>query len=88
MSVLVFAIFALAACGGALAVVLSQNVVRMAFWLIISLIVLNIAFLGSTLIYISGGITIAQWMVARTILGIAFLITGVILGVRVKPNPK
>lgn len=43
------------------------------FWLIISLIVLNIAFLGSTLIYISGGITLAQWMVARTILGIAFV---------------
>lgn len=43
------------------------------FWLIISLIVLNIAFLGSTLIYISGGITMAQWMVARTILGIAFV---------------
>ncbi len=37
MNEIVFAIFALAACGGALAVVLSQNVVRMAFWLIISL---------------------------------------------------
>lgn len=43
------------------------------FWLIISLIVLNIAFLGSTLFYISGGITIGQWMMARTILGIAFV---------------
>ncbi|MCA9085279.1 MAG: NADH-quinone oxidoreductase subunit J, partial [Planctomycetaceae bacterium] len=32
-----FLLFALAACGGAIAVVLSQTVVRMAFWLIISL---------------------------------------------------
>lgn len=43
------------------------------FWLIISLIVLNVAFLASTLIYVSGGISLGQWMIARTILGIAFV---------------
>ena len=32
-----FTIFALVACGGAVAVVLTQSVVRMAFWLVISL---------------------------------------------------
>jgi len=34
---LLFWVFALATCGGALAVVLNQNVARMAFWLIVSL---------------------------------------------------
>lgn len=43
------------------------------FWLIISLIVLNAAFLGSVLAYVSGAIDLAQWIVIRTILGIAFV---------------
>ncbi len=34
---ILFLIFAIATCGGALAVVFSQNVARMAFWLIVSL---------------------------------------------------
>ena len=34
---ILFLIFAVATCGGALAVVFSQNVARMAFWLIVSL---------------------------------------------------
>jgi NADH:ubiquinone oxidoreductase subunit 6 (subunit J) len=34
---LLFYLFALATCGGAIAVVVSQNVVRMAFWLIVTL---------------------------------------------------
>ena len=34
---LLFYIFAIATCAGAVAVVLSQNVVRMAFWLVVSL---------------------------------------------------
>ncbi len=34
---ILFYIFALVTCGGAIAVVVSQNVVRMAFWLIVSL---------------------------------------------------
>ena len=32
-----FLIFALAACGGAITVVFTENVVRMAFWLIVAL---------------------------------------------------
>ena len=43
------------------------------FWLIISLIVLNAAFLASTLIYVSGGLTLGQWVITRTILGIAIV---------------
>ena len=34
---LLFWLFAAATCGGAIGVVLSQNVVRMAFWLMVSL---------------------------------------------------
>ena len=34
---LLFAIFGFLTCGAAVAVVISQNVVRMAFWLIVSL---------------------------------------------------
>ncbi|MGE3316879.1 MAG: NADH-quinone oxidoreductase subunit J [Planctomycetaceae bacterium] len=34
---LLFLLFALATCGGAIAVAVSQNVVRMAFWLIVTL---------------------------------------------------
>ncbi len=43
------------------------------FWLIISLIALSAAFLGSTLAYISHGIGMNQWMLVRTLLGIAFV---------------
>lgn len=43
------------------------------FWLIISLIALNAAFLASTLIYVSGGVSLGQWMIVRTVLGIAFV---------------
>ncbi len=78
MSVLVFAIFALAACGGALAVVLSQNVVRMAFWLIISLssvaglfFLLNADFVGATqlLIYVGGTVVLLIFGVMLTAQG-------------------
>lgn len=78
MSVLVFAIFALAACGGALAVVLSQNVVRMAFWLIISLssvaglfFLLNADFVGTTqlLIYVGGTVVLLIFGVMLTAQG-------------------
>lgn len=37
ISSLLFLVFALATCGGAVAVAVSQNVVRMAFWLIVTL---------------------------------------------------
>lgn len=75
MSVLVFSIFALAACGGALAVVLSQNVVRMAFWLIIALsstaglfFLLNADFVGATqlLIYVGGTVVLLIFGVMLT----------------------
>jgi len=78
MSVLVFAIFAAAACGGALAVVLSQNVVRMAFWLIISLssvaglfFLLNADFVGATqlLIYVGGTVVLLIFGVMLTAQG-------------------
>jgi NADH-quinone oxidoreductase subunit J len=78
MNEIVFAIFALAACGGALAVVLSQNVVRMAFWLIISLssvaglfFLLNADFVGATqlLIYVGGTVVLLIFGVMLTAQG-------------------
>ncbi len=75
MSVIVFAVFALAACGGALAVVLSQNVVRMAFWLIICLsstaglfFMLQADFVGATqlLIYVGGTVVLLIFGVMLT----------------------
>lgn len=78
MGSIVFAIFALAACGGALAVVLSQNVVRMAFWLIISLssvaglfFMLHADFVGATqlLIYVGGTVVLLIFGVMLTAQG-------------------
>lgn len=78
MNSLVFAIFALAACGGAFAIVLSQNVVRMAFWLIISLsavaglfFLLNADFVGATqlLIYVGGTVVLLIFGVMLTAQG-------------------
>ncbi len=78
MHEIVFAIFALAACGGALAVVLSQNVVRMAFWLIVSLssvaglfFLLNADFVGATqlLIYVGGTVVLLIFGVMLTAQG-------------------
>ena len=78
MNEIVFAIFALAACGGALAVVLSQNIVRMAFWLIISLcsvaglfFLLNADFVGATqlLIYVGGTVVLLIFGVMLTAQG-------------------
>ncbi len=43
------------------------------FWLIMSLIILNTAFLGSTLASISHAIAPEQWILIRTLLGIAFV---------------
>lgn len=43
------------------------------FWLIISLILLNVAFLGSTLAYVSEVLTLPDWVLVRTFLGIAFV---------------
>jgi len=78
MGAIVFSIFALAACGGALAVVLSQNVVRMAFWLIISLssvaglfFMLHADFVGATqlLIYVGGTVVLLIFGVMLTAQG-------------------
>ena len=78
MNEIVFAIFAIAACGGALAVVLSQNIVRMAFWLIISLcsvaglfFLLNADFVGATqlLIYVGGTVVLLIFGVMLTAQG-------------------
>lgn len=78
METLIFAIYALAACGGAIAVVVSQNVVRMAFWLIISLgsvaglfFMLNADFVGATqlLIYVGGTVVLLIFGVMLTASG-------------------
>jgi NADH-quinone oxidoreductase subunit J len=78
METLIFAIYALAACGGAIAVVVSQNVVRMAFWLIISLgsvaglfFLLNADFVGATqlLIYVGGTVVLLIFGVMLTASG-------------------
>jgi NADH:ubiquinone oxidoreductase subunit 6 (subunit J) len=73
-----FAVFAAAAVGGAVAVVLTQNVVRMAFWLIISLgaiaglfFSLNADFVGSAqlLIYVGGTLVLLIFGVMLTASG-------------------
>lgn len=78
MQTLIFTIYALAACGGAIAVVVSQNVVRMAFWLIISLgsvaglfFLLNADFVGATqlLIYVGGTVVLLIFGVMLTASG-------------------
>jgi NADH-quinone oxidoreductase subunit J len=75
---LLFAVFALATCGGAIAVVVSQNVVRMAFWLIISLgstsglfFLLNADFVGATqlLVYVGGTLVLLVFGVMLTASG-------------------
>ncbi|MDB5388461.1 MAG: nuoJ [Planctomycetaceae bacterium] len=75
---LLFSIFALTTCGGALAVVLSQNVVRMAFWLIISLgasaglfFLLNADFVGTAqlLVYVGGTLVLLVFGVMLTASG-------------------
>jgi NADH:ubiquinone oxidoreductase subunit 6 (subunit J) len=88
MQTLIFAIYALAACGGAIAVVVSQNVVRMAFWLIISLgsvaglfFLLNADFVGATqlLIYVGGTVVLL-------IFGVMLTASGPMLTIRSAPG--
>jgi NADH-quinone oxidoreductase subunit J len=73
-----FWLFALAACGSALAVVISQNIVRMAFWLVLSLgsvaalfFLLHADFLGATqlLIYVGGTVVLLVFGVMLTATG-------------------
>jgi NADH:ubiquinone oxidoreductase subunit 6 (subunit J) len=78
MNTFLFLVFALVACGGALAVVFSQNVVRMAFYLVISLgstaglyFLLNADFVGATqlLIYVGGTVVLLIFGVMLTASG-------------------
>lgn len=75
---LLFWVFALTTCGGAIAVVLTQNVVRMAFWLIISLgalaglfFLLNADFVGTAqlLVYVGGTLVLLVFGVMLTASG-------------------
>lgn len=72
---LLFWIFAIVSCGSAIAVVATQNVVRMAFWLIMSLgsvaalfFLLDADFLGATqlLIYVGGTVVLLIFGVMLT----------------------
>ncbi len=78
MGTALFTVFATVACGAALAVVLSQNVVRMAFYLVISLgstaglfFLLNADFVGATqlLIYVGGTVVLLVFGVMLTASG-------------------
>ena len=75
---LLFWIFAVLVCGGAVAVVATQNVVRMAFWLIVSLgsvaalfFLLHADFLGAAqlLIYVGGTVVLLVFGVMLTASG-------------------
>ena len=75
---LLFWVFALTTCGGAIAVVLTQNVVRMAFWLIVSLgasaglfFLLNADFVGTAqlLVYVGGTLVLLVFGVMLTASG-------------------
>jgi len=75
---LLFWLFAIATCGGALAVVISQNVVRMAFWLIVSLgsmsglfFLLHADFVATTqlLVYVGGTVVLLIFGVMLTASG-------------------
>lgn len=78
MESILFAIYAIAACGGAIAVVLTQSVVRMAFWLVISLgalaglfFLLHADFVGAAqlLIYVGGTVVLLIFGVMLTASG-------------------
>ncbi len=75
---LLFLLFAVATCGGAVAVVVSQNVVRMAFWLIVSLgstaglfFLLSADFVGATqlMVYVGGTLVLLIFGVMLTASG-------------------
>lgn len=75
---MLFYLLAATVCGGAIAVVLSQNVVRMAFWLIITLgstaglfFLLSADFVGATqlLIYVGGTVVLLIFGVMLTASG-------------------
>lgn len=78
LDAVLFYLFAFIACGSALAVVLTDNVVRMAFWLVMSLgsvaalfFLLEADFLGATqlLIYVGGTVVLLVFGVMLTASG-------------------
>lgn len=78
MSTVLFWIFAIVTCGSAIAVVIERNVVRMAFWLIVSLggvaglfFLLGADFVGATqlLIYVGGTVVLLIFGVMLTATG-------------------
>lgn len=78
LEAVLFWLFAVLACGSALGVVISQNVVRMAFWLVLSLgavsalfFLLHADFLGATqlLIYVGGTVVLLVFGVMLTATG-------------------
>ena len=88
MESLLFVLFALAAAGGAVAVALNQNVVRMAFWLIVSLgstaglfFLLGADFIGAAqlLIYVGGTVVLL-------IFGVMLTSSGPYLQIRSNPG--
>ncbi len=75
MGAFLFYLYAIIACGAAIAVVLNQNVVRMAFWLVVSLssvsflfFMLDADFVGATqlLIYVGGTVVLLIFGVMLT----------------------
>jgi len=83
-----FWVFALAAIGGALLVVISQNVVRMAFWLIVSLgataglfFSLNADFVGAAqlLVYVGGTLVLL-------IFGVMLTASGPFINIKASPG--
>ncbi len=75
---LLFWVFAILTCGGAIAVVATQNIVRMAFWLVVSLgsvaalfFLLHADFLGAAqlLIYVGGTVVLLVFGVMLTASG-------------------
>src|SRR6185369_12790828 len=85
---LLFWAFALVTAGGAIAVVLSQNVVRMAFWLIVSLgstaglfFLLDADFVGSAqlLIYVGGTLVLL-------IFGVMLTASGPFINIKTSPG--
>jgi NADH-quinone oxidoreductase subunit J len=83
-----FWVFALAAIGGAIAVVVSQNVARMAFWLIVSLgstaglfFALHADFVGATqlLVYVGGTLVLL-------IFGVMLTASGPFLSIKTSPG--
>jgi NADH-quinone oxidoreductase subunit J len=88
MEAVLFLLFGLTAAGGAVAVVLNQNVVRMAFWLIISLgstaglfFLLGADFVGAAqlLIYVGGTVVLL-------IFGVMLTSTGPYLQIKSSPG--